>query len=272
MTPKSHAPFFYADESDIHDEFVSLAGDEFQHLCRIRRAGQGDFITVTDGAGTVVEAVIDEIGRSSVRARIVNRRIDPVPIPAITVYQGIAKGEKMDLTVQKLVEVGVDAIAIFAAGRSVPRWDEGKKRSQLARWSRIATEAAKQSHASYLPKVSGPLPFSEIVEQASLHELVLVGDPRADSGVEDAFGGTPVASVAIVIGPEGGLSEKELAELAAVGAIPVSLGSRPMRTETAGLVLASIAGYLCGRLRPAADKRTRTSNPTGGYPSDGSID
>ena len=145
---------------------------------------------------------------------------------------------------------GVDRIVVFEAGRSVARWDGARQAAAGRRWATIAREAAKQSHRAWLPVLEGPLPEAEAAAATAGRGLGLVAHPAAGSRLSDVLAdGVPTPeSVWVVVGPEGGLSEDEVATFAAAGAVPVSLGPQILRTETASVVAAALVLHHFGRL------------------------
>jgi 16S rRNA (uracil1498-N3)-methyltransferase len=199
-----------------------------------------------------VEARLTSVAPGGVGAEIVDRTLTPAPSPPVVVHQGLAKGDKVDGVIRHLVEMGVDGIVVFEAGRSVARWDGARQAAAARRWATIAREAAKQSHRAWLPTVSGPLSVSEAA--AAAVGLGLVAHPAAERRLGDvlAHGSQPTAgapeSVWVVVGPEGGLSADEVATFAAAGALPVSLGPQILRTETASVVAAALVLHHFGRL------------------------
>jgi 16S rRNA (uracil1498-N3)-methyltransferase len=180
---------------------------------------------------------------------VVDRTRSPAPTPRVQVHQGLAKGDKVDGVIRHLVEMGVDRIVVFEAGRSVARWDRDRQGAAARRWATIAREAAKQSHRAWLPAVSGPCSVSDAAAEG--RGLGLVAHPAAGSRLRDVLAargpGLP-ESAWVVVGPEGGLSDEEVAAFAAAGAVPVSLGPHILRTETASVVAAALVLQYFGRL------------------------
>jgi len=248
LTGATHAPYFYVAASQVSDGRLLLEGPDAHHLAVVRRAKPGDRFLAGDGSGGVYEAAIESASPTTINARVIaENHLSPV-VPSVTVLQGLAKGEKVDLVVQKLVEIGVDEIAVFMAGRSVPKWDSAKQASSQARWRRIASEAAKQSRRAWLPLVHGPLSMDEAARLSQRSQLSLVAEPGAKIKLREAIEQDSVSSVALTVGPEGGLSEEEVEAFVALGSRPVSLGTQIMRTETAALVMASLVMFGLGRL------------------------
>lgn len=247
MSPAEHVPYFFVDPELVTAERVEITGPDARHLS-VRRAAPGDLIRVSDGAGAVVEARIDEAGSDRVSAVVLHRHVEEPPQTALTVFQGLAKGAKVDRVVEKLVELGVDEVVVFAAGRSVPVWDEAKRAAVLGRWRRVAVAASKQSHRSRIPPVRGPITRDQAVEKVGHLGLALVGDPQSPDRLRDCLPDEPVGRMGLVVGPEGGLDGGEVQQFRDAGARPVALGPQVLRTETAGLAMSAVVLFHLGRL------------------------
>lgn len=240
MSPTDHHGHFFTDPTLFTETTVYLRGPDAHHL-RVRRARQGDKIHVGDGAGRMAEAIIFSATGSEVTATINEVTVVPPPATRLVVFQGLAKSGKVDWVVEKLVELGVDEIVVFAAGRSVPRWDPAKADSVRLRWERVAHAASKQSERAWLPRVTGPLDRAALLERVKATPAVLVADPDADRSLRAALMDlAEVPEVGMVVGPESGLSRDEVAQLIDAGAVPVNLGAQILRTETAGLALSAV--------------------------------
>jgi 16S rRNA (uracil1498-N3)-methyltransferase len=235
------APRFFA--ADVTGERVVLERDDSRHALRVLRLRPGEQITVSDGRGSVVEATV---GDDDVRlvAHVTARRSEPEPRPALHVYQAIPKKGKLDLVVQKLTELGVSSINLFASRRSVPKWDEAKGASHAARLGEVARQAAMQSQRAWLPMVRAPASLSSL----DTTEPVVVLHGSETVRLAQALPEKPPSAVGLVVGPEGGLTEEEVTALRALGAIPVTLGPLILRTETAALAAAAIVLGRYGRL------------------------
>jgi 16S rRNA (uracil1498-N3)-methyltransferase len=220
-----------AREGDV----VEVTGDEAHHAVAVRRLAVGERVVLTDGAGTSAVGEIAATGKRSMEVRIASLTHETPASPRVTVVQALPKGERGELAVEVLTEIGVATIVPWAASRSVAVWRGERADRSLARWRATAREAAKQSRRAWFPRVE-PL--------ATTHDVcALVGG--ADLAVvlhEDAV--TPLASVtvpargsvAVVVGPEGGLTGDEVAAFTASGADAVHLGAEVLRTSTAGVV------------------------------------
>lgn len=247
MSEARHQGHFFTDPASLTASTLTLWGIDAHHL-KVRRARPGDRIEVGDGAGRVAEAAIDSIEPGRVEASILRVHTVAAPVTRLTVFQGLAKSGKVDWAVQKLVELGVDEVAVFAAGRSVPVWDRSKAKEMGIRWQGVAYAASKQSRRAWLPTVSGPLDRDELVARVAALPAVLVADPDSDTtlrAVLTDLGDLP--EVGVVVGPEGGLTREEVGALIDAGAGPVSLGHQILRTETAGFALAAVLMHHIGR-------------------------
>jgi 16S rRNA (uracil1498-N3)-methyltransferase len=235
------APHFFA--SDVSAAQVVLESEESRHGLRVLRIRPGEGITVSNGRGEVVHATVVDAGHRLV-ADVTRRSTEPPPRPRITVFAAIPKAGKLDLVVQKLTELGVDAIRPFPAARSVSRWDDAKATKQTERLNAIAREAAKQSRRAWLPAVLVPAPLDAI----ELPDPSFVLDEEADNGLAAALPDEPPVDLGLIIGPEGGFARDEVATLTARGGRPASLGPLILRAETATLVAAAVALVRYGRL------------------------
>jgi 16S rRNA (uracil1498-N3)-methyltransferase len=250
-----HAPFFFAEPADLEADRLTIEGEDARHLAVVRRASAGDLIRISDGRGTIADARLTSVTPAAVGAEVLTRRVTPAPSPRVEVHQGLAKGDKVDDVIRHLVEMGVDGIVVFEAGRSVARWDGARRAAAGRRWATIAREAAKQSHRAWLPVLEGPLPGAEAAARAAAGTAVgrglgLVAHPGAIARLRDVLEDQEPSQdcVWVVIGPEGGLSEDEVATFAAAGAVLVSLGPQILRTETASVVAAALILQHFGRL------------------------
>lgn len=224
---------------------MRLEGEEAHHCARVLRVRAGEEISVGDGTGRVVRAVVTGTGEGRVVGRVVDRWDRPLPTPEMVLYQGVARREKFDQCVQRAVEVGVRRIVPLVCERSVVRWDEGKRERYRSRWTEIARAAAKQSRSPWLATIE---PFAAGVRELPRggHRLVL--DAGAETPFRKALPEARPASLGIVVGPEGGFTPAELDLLETAGGVPATLGERILRTETAGPVGIALAAYAYGLL------------------------
>jgi 16S rRNA (uracil1498-N3)-methyltransferase len=228
-------PLFLVDDLPAGDS-CTLDGPEGHHAATVQRLRAGEELLLGDGRGGTATAVVTAVGRGALTVTIKTRRYDQPPAPRLAVVQGIAKGDRGELAVQAMTEVGVDEIIPWAAARSVARWRDDKP---LRRWRATAREAAKQARRSWVPVVSEPVTTRDLAGPLLvLHEEAAV--PL--SAVE-----LPAGDLTLVVGPEGGITDDEVAALVARGAVPVRLGREVLRTSTAGVAALAALAVRTGR-------------------------
>jgi 16S rRNA (uracil1498-N3)-methyltransferase len=237
------APVFLADPETLAgaDDVVVLDGPDGRHAAVVRRLRAGEPVVLTDGRGTSADCVVVEASRSGLVCQVRGRRTTPPPSPRFVVVQALPKGDRAELAVQMLTEVGADVIVPWAAARCVVQWRGERATKALQRWRRHAREAAKQARRSWIPEVPGLAGTGDVAAllQASALPLVLHEEAeRALAGVEVPSAG----DVTVVVGPEGGLTDEEVAQLTGAGATAVRLGPSVLRTSTAGV--AAVAALL----------------------------
>lgn len=220
---------------------VSVTGDEAHHAVAVRRLRVGERVQLTDGAGSIAVGAVAATGKRLLEVTVESVAVRPRAVPAVTVVQALPKGERGELAVEVLTEVGVDRIVPWAASRSVAVWKGERAVRSLERWRSTAREAAKQSRRAWFPEVTDLATLSAAVSVVADADLVLVlheeaAEPLASVDV------TAAGSVAVVVGPEGGLTVDEVAAFTAAGARAVRLGPEVLRTSTAGL--AAVAAVL----------------------------
>ena len=213
---------------------IVLDGEEARHAVVVKRIRVGERIVLTDGAGASVTGVVAVADKSTLTLDVDEARRTQPELPRVVVVQAIPKGDRGELAVEMLTEVGVDEIVPWAASRCVAVWKGDRAAKSLAKWRATARESAKQARRTWFPEITDVVGTDEVakrLEKASvpvvLHEAA--SGPLADIPVPGR------AEIVIVVGPEGGISDEELAAFAAVGAEPVRLGSSVLRTSTAGV-------------------------------------
>ncbi|MBE2211210.1 MAG: 16S rRNA (uracil(1498)-N(3))-methyltransferase [Xanthomonadaceae bacterium] len=205
------------------------------HLVRVLRLREGDACILFNGDGHDYDARIIGIGKRGVQAEIVAaRRIDNESPLSITLLQGIARGEKMDLILQKTTELGVARIIPVHSERSEVKLEGARAIKRLAHWRGVVASACEQSGRTVLPQVDEPLPLLQAVANAGLPAARYLLSPLADSGI-DSMTAPPDDRLLIAVGPEGGWSDRDLQTLDNAGFTGIRLGPRILRTETAGL-------------------------------------
>ena len=246
-------PRFFVTTDQITDsecgKTVEITGGDAVHIGRSLRMRIGDAIIVCDGAGAEYSCTIDDITSDSVTARIVSEKQSENESPCrVSVYQALVRGEKFDTVVQKAVECGASEIIPVITSRCEVKLDSSGAAKKVARWQRIADEAAKQCGRAILPRVAVPVTFADGVRLAASAELPMIcyEDERHISiaDVLRRIAADVPSTASVFVGPEGGFSHEEIASAAGNGMISVGLGKRILRTETASsFALACIACF-----------------------------
>ena len=242
---------FFVPPESFGGDSVIIAGDLFRHLAKVLRLKNGATVLLADGKGKEFAGTIRTIGKESLVVAIQEAFVAPAfeNGPPITLYQGLPKGDKMDFIVQKSTELGIAEIVPFRADRSVPRIKKGEEDDKLARWQRIALEASRQSGRASVPTVSFAGRVEDVVRLSGHTVRLLLWEEEQDNRLKGTLAGLPLPeTIAIMVGPEGGLSAEEVARAREGGFIPVSLGKRIVRTETASLVVLAILQFYWGDL------------------------
>jgi 16S rRNA (uracil1498-N3)-methyltransferase len=220
---------------------VAFDGDESRHLTRVLRLRPGDTVVATDGAGRDYTVRLESVGEAATGTVLAEAAGVPASPLAVTLVQGVPKGDKMEAIVRAATELGVARVRPALCARTVVRLEPARWRERARRWQRVAREAAKQSGRAVIPEVEPPRPLAEWLDAREGEDLALCaweggGAPLA--GVL-AAAGTPRAAL-VVVGPEGGLAGDEVEAARARGLTVVSLGPRILRAETAGPALLAI--------------------------------
>jgi 16S rRNA (uracil1498-N3)-methyltransferase len=230
---------FYCPPSGITGDAIVIGGDEFSHLAHVMRKREGDALMVVDGKGTAYEAVISAIEKRSARCAIVKRHSGyHEPAVGVTLGVGILKNpSKFDFIVEKATELGVSVVVPLLTERTIPGPGKGDRKSD--RWRKLALAAMKQCGRSLWPEVRELTPLGTLLKDSGPYGMKLVAHERltGDGGGMPAAGGLtpPVKSVLILVGPEGGFSDGEVALCREAGFETVYLGERRLRTETAAI-------------------------------------
>jgi len=242
---------FFIDPGDVHGDAVTVIGAEAHHISRVLRLGPGDIITLLDGKGKLYQCRIVEKTPATVQCRVLETLpAGGEPPLRVVLLQGMAKGDKMDIVIQKGTELGASVFVPVHCRRSVVRLNAAKGADRRERWQRIAAGAAKQCRRALVPDVYEPVSWENALN------LIPPGAPaflpwEEESGrslKKELQSRTAPTEVYIIIGPEGGLEPAEVDEARCRGVLPVSLGPRILRTETAGLAVISMLLYQWGDL------------------------
>lgn len=239
---------FFVEPSQIQDKKVIITGSDVNHIKNVLRLKTGEEIAVRNGVdGKEYRCGIEEFAQDQVICSLRFVKEEGVELPSkIYLFQGIPKADKMELIVQKAVELGVYEVIPVAAKRCVVKLDEKKARAKVNRWQGIAEAAAKQSKRGVIPVVQEPMTMKEAAAYAREMDVKLIPyelakDMAHTKKIMESI--SPGESVAVFIGPEGGFEESEVAEAVAAGIVPITLGKRILRTETAGLTVLSWLMY-----------------------------
>lgn len=229
--------FFVDENQKLNNKYV-ITGTDFNHIKNVLRMGVGDtFLVSDDGISNLCE--IESFESDSVIAKIIEENYNDTSLPiSIYLFQGLPKGDKMELIIQKTVELGVECIVPVEMSRCVVKLDDKKKKSKVSRWQSISESAAKQSKCNRIPEISDVLTYKQALEKAKDLDLLLV-PYESKNGMEDTKDALSQIksgmSVGILIGPEGGFDEKEVEQAFEIGGKVISLGKRILRTETAAI-------------------------------------
>lgn len=238
---------FFINSSQRQEEQITILGSDVNHIRNVLRMKPGEQVEISDGTGVRYVCALEEIKSGSIVFRVLDRQEESRELPSrIVLFQGLPKADKMELIIQKAVELGVSEIVPVATRRTVVKLEEKKEKKKLERWSAIAESAAKQSGRSRIPDVHGVLTFSEALCYAKELDVTLIPYEKAVNMQETGRRLEQIApgqSIGILIGPEGGFEEAEVRQAQEAGAAEITLGRRILRTETAGLAILSVLMY-----------------------------
>ncbi len=240
MTTVAARPRFFVSQDRIVNGRISITGPDAVHISRVLRLKAGDGLTLLDGLGKSYEAVIRTSGRDGIVCAIKREIQAPAPpCVKVTLAQGIPKGDKMDMIIQKGTELGVSRVIPLVCGRTVVKLEGEKLIRRHDRWRRIALESAKQCRRPDIPVVSGPASLEQVLADMPGEAMALIPwEAEKNNTLKDILCKNAAKDeVYIFIGPEGGFTRKEVEQACARGAYPVTLGPRILRTETAGLAV-----------------------------------
>ena len=237
---------FFVNPEQVEDGLIRITGSDVNHIKNVLRIRQGEEMLVSDGTGRDYLCQAEEIAGQEVVVRIFEIEEEGRELPSrIWLFQGLPKSDKMDLIIQKAVELGAFRIVPVATKNTVVKLDPKKEAAKVGRWQAIAESAAKQSKRSVVPAVMGVMSLAEAFEHVRQERFEVRLIPyEQESGMEGSrkelarIG--PGQDIAVFIGPEGGFDEREIRQALEMGVRPVSLGKRILRTETAGLAMLSV--------------------------------
>ncbi|GAA1848523.1 16S rRNA (uracil(1498)-N(3))-methyltransferase [Pseudonocardia ailaonensis] len=241
----STPPLFLVDE--LISGHVLLDGPEGRHAAAVKRIRVGETVQLGDGRGAVALAEALSVGKDSVEFAVLARTAYPAPSPRIVLAQALVKGDRGELAVELATEAGIDAILPWRAARCVAKWEQGARGEKaLARWRSTVREAAKQARRPWVPEVGEPVSTRQLAARDA-RILVLHESATSVLAASDLPG---QGEVLLVVGPEGGVSDEELATFEAAGARLVRLGPEVLRASTAAAVALGAIGALTRRWSP----------------------
>ena len=229
---------FFVEEQDRQGDSFRITGADYNHIRNVLRMQEGDTFLVSCG-GISCLCRLDCLESDAVVAQIVEEDYQNTELPVRSyLFQGLPKGDKMELIIQKTVELGVAGIIPVEMSRCVMKLDDKKKKARQARWQSISESAAKQSKRNVIPEVSDVLTYKQALAKIKEMDLFLVPyeNERGMAATRDALAAIqPGMSVGILIGPEGGFDPQEVTQAQEAGAMIISLGKRILRAETAAV-------------------------------------
>ena len=230
---------------DLSSDTVLLAGPEGRHAATVRRVKVGESVDLADGLGTRAACRVVSLGQDVVTLAVLSRVVEPEPAPRLVLVQAIAKGDRGELAVELATEVGIDEVVPWSAERCVVKWEGARGEKSLARWRSTAREAGKQSRRARHPVLTTWLDTPALLERLAGTTCLVLHETAVES-----LASTPLpvdGEVVLVVGPEGGITDRELRQLEAAGGRPVRLGSSVLRTSTAGAAAASVVSARTSR-------------------------
>lgn len=235
--------FFHPAAASVEaGDSLQLGGAEGHHAADVRRLRVGEPVLVTDGQGARVAGTVAAVERGGLTVSVERTSIDPPKGPSLTVVQALPKGDRGELAVELMTEVGVDRIVPWQADRCVTRWQGDRAERSWRKWERASVAAAKQSRRTWWPVVERAVDLVGVVEVLRAAGSAWVLHEAAEAPLAELLdAGRPVqSSVVLVVGPEGGISPTELSALQDAGAVAGRLGPTVLRTSTAGVVGATL--------------------------------
>ncbi|WP_373598619.1 16S rRNA (uracil(1498)-N(3))-methyltransferase [Paraclostridium bifermentans] len=238
---------FFVEKKNVNLENNTclIEGEDVKHISKVLRCRIGENLEICDNDNNEYICEITNIDKSQVELNILERvDIKRESDLKIKVYQGLPKGPKMEMILQKLTEVGVDEIILVETKRTVVKVDNKKEDKKIERWERIIYEAAKQSKRGKIPTLRGVLSFKEALADMKENDFNIAPyENERTKSIKQAIKGLDINNIGIFVGPEGGFEDTEIQAIEEIGGQSVSLGPRILRTETASLVASSIVLY-----------------------------
>lgn len=248
---------FFVFKENINGNTIKIVGEEARHLSCVLRKKIGEQLQVFDGIGKIYQVEIEKIGQKIVEAKILSETVIPQPKVKIHLFLAILKPLKMDYLIQKVTELGVTEITPLITQNTVVQLNPETKKDKVSRWQKIALSAVKQSGGAKLPLINLPLDFSEVIKKlnnslAGQTDLNLIfWEKEKKNNLKEIFStiNSKPSTINLFIGPEGGFADEEIDLAKKYNFIPVGLGGRILRSETAAIIATALVLYECNELR-----------------------
>ncbi len=239
-------PRFFIDKSDINGEYITLDKENSNHLIKVLRSKEGDKVQICDKYEMDYDCVISEISKNEVIVKIEDSYKNTTePNIKVTLYQALPKLSKMELIIEKCVEIGVSEITPIQTTFCVAKKND-KSSNKIERWQKISETASKQCNRGIIPKINDVIDIKNLKDEVEKHDLVIVAyEKEEEVKIKDYINTikSDITSIGIIIGSEGGFSKEEITMLKEYGITSVSLTSRILRTETASMFLLTVLMY-----------------------------
>lgn len=239
---------FFVEKEQIQNNKIKILGTDVKHIRDVIRLREGEKLEIVSD-GEIFISKIESLSKKDISLKVLDRYMGRnEPETDIVLFQGLAKGNKMDLIIQKSTELGISKIYPLITHRCVVKINDKRKgQSKVNRWNQIADEAAKQSKRDILPRVEEIIDFDSMIKLLKDEGNIIVPyEDEISKGLGESLNNIKASRVHLIIGPEGGFEETEIERLKEIGASIVTLGPRILRTETAGIVAAAIILYVAG--------------------------
>lgn len=233
-------PKFFVSKQQIANQ-ITILDEDAKHIKTVLRAKPGEEMTVCDGEGTDYFCKINAVAEKEILLDILEKKLcQTEPAVKITLFQGLPKADKMDMIIQKCVELGIDSIVPVVTERTIVKLDK-KEQKKIQRWQKIAESAAKQSGRGKIPCIQNVLSFSQAIEESKkLCSAVIPYEKELQRGIKEFVKTFSGDTLGLFIGPEGGFSLEEIQQAKKEGILPITLGKTILRTETAAIVATAI--------------------------------
>jgi len=239
-------PRFFVDKANINDEKINIIGDDVKHIKNVLRMHEGDSIQLCDGASMDYECIIEEFQNDLIMCRILFEGCSVTePKVKITLFQGMPKGDKLENIIQKCIELGIAEIVPMLTRRTIIKFENEKDiDKKTTRFNKIALEAGKQCNRGAIPNVRKPMTIKGAIKYAKQFDLKIIAyENEKVNKIKNIISDGNYKNMAIFIGPEGGFDEEEIEFAIKEGIIPITLGKRILRTETAGPAILAMLMY-----------------------------